>query len=59
MTRSLARRRITRPLRFAPARVRDPSIEVLGFTCFRLIDGDTPVELTHSTNAMFAFVALR
>lgn len=59
MTRSYARRRITRPLRFAAPRLRDPAIEVLGFTCYRLVDGETAIELTHSTNAMFAFVALR
>ena len=56
-----ARRRITRPIRLVlPVRKRrDPSIKALGFTCFRLVDGETPIELTHSTNSMFAFVALQ
>lgn len=58
MTRSYARRRITRPLRVVPVRKRDPSITALGFTCFRLVDGVTAIELEHSTNSMFAFVAL-
>lgn len=34
---------------------RDPSIERIGFTCYRLVAG-VPVELEHSRNTMFAFV---
>jgi hypothetical protein len=56
-----ARRRITQPLPLLrPVKKRrDPAIKALGFTCFRLVDGETAIELTHSTNSMFAFVALR
>jgi len=57
MTRNYARTRhprITQPLR-GPKPPRDPSIEDLGFTCFRLVMGE-PVKLTVSSNSMFAFV---
>lgn len=63
MTRNprAARRRITQPLPvLRPVkRRRDPAIKALGFTCFRLVDGVTPIELTHGMSSMFAFVALR
>ena len=57
MTRNYARTRhprITQPLR-GPKPPRDPAIEDLGFTCFRLVMGE-PVKLTVSSNSMFAFV---
>jgi len=40
-------------------RHRDPAIEGLGFTCFRLVrepDGLYPIELMVSSAKMFAFV---
>ncbi|HSN30924.1 MAG TPA: hypothetical protein VLT45_31780 [Kofleriaceae bacterium] len=57
MTRNFARTRhprVTQPLR-GPKPPRDPAIESLGFTCFRLGMG-APVKLTFSSNSMFAFV---
>lgn len=39
-------------------RPRHPAVTSYGFTCFRLVDGD-PIELMHSTNSMFVFVAAR
>ena len=60
MTRSYGSsrsRRITQPLRIVRA-AKDPSIEDLGFSCFRLVMG-TPVPVTYSTNTMFAFVRAR
>jgi hypothetical protein len=63
MTRSYGSsrsRRITQPI--APIVVarkpRDPAIDDLGFTCFRLVMGE-PLELEHSTNSMFVFVRRR
>jgi len=54
---SARKRRITQPVRVV-RRPRDAAITSHGFTCFRLVDGD-PVELTYSTNTMFAFVRAR
>ena len=57
MTRNFVRTRhprVTQPLR-GPKAPRDPAIEDLGFTCFRLVMGE-PVKLTVSSNSMFAFV---
>lgn len=52
-------RRITQPILRVPPRPRDPVVERLGFTCFRLVaeeDGFVPIELVTSTSRMFAFV---
>ena len=57
MTRSYARRRITRPLQIVAPRASHPAVQRLGFTCFRLVDGSTAIEMTQGRNAMFAFVA--
>jgi hypothetical protein len=60
MTRSYSSsrsRRITQPLRIVKP-PRDPAISTLGFTCFRLVMGE-PLELKHSSNAMFVFVGAR
>jgi hypothetical protein len=60
MTRSYAprSRRLTQPLRVVRY-PRDPAIDDLGFTCFRLVpspDGLAPIELVASSARMFAFV---
>ena len=66
MTRSYPGRRRSRsrdtqpiPVIRVVARRRDPSIQALGFTCFRLVPGEVglvPLELVRSTSRMFAFV---
>ena len=50
-------RRITQPMRIV-RQPRDPAIQDLGFTCFRLVMGE-PLVVEHSTNTMFAFVRAR
>jgi len=60
MTRSYAPRasRITQPIAIIRRPIH-PSIEPLGFTCFRLIptsDGLQPCEVYRSSNRMMAFV---
>jgi hypothetical protein len=57
MTRSYNTRRRTQPMtavRVAPAS-RDPSIETLSFTCFRLVAIDTPIRVTSTRNTMGIF----
>lgn len=58
MTRSYRQRsrRITQPI--VVQRPRDPSIERLGFTCFRLVESGGemwPIELVKSKAQMFVF----
>jgi hypothetical protein len=66
MTRSFASyRKSTRRAVRKPRPARDPSVETLGFTCFRLVPIRDPgpdegpfetIQLTATSNAMGAFV---
>lgn len=60
MTRSYRPQRITQPLPIVRLRApRDPAIESLHFTCFRLVpagDSMIPIELHYTTARMGAFV---
>jgi len=60
MTRQYTRRRTkTQPISVQVARPRPPGIDLVSFTCFRLVraldDTLTPLELSFSTARMFAF----
>jgi hypothetical protein len=59
MTRSYRRRAITEPIAIV-VRPRPAVIDSKDFTCFRLVrthdDGLVPMELSYSSNRMFAFV---
>jgi hypothetical protein len=60
MTRSYRRRATTEPIAIVTTRPRPAEIDSKEFTCFRLVrthdDGLVPMELTYSSNRMFAFV---